>query len=206
MRSIHSKTPSQLLQILNLKSPLPPTPNIQTDLNTSRNRQTSMNSLPHSPPLLIKIQPKDSSALPRPKRNPLPLSIFITLNKRTPLPALPLQHRKLRPTPLAPLRLTSQVNHKTRSAPTISPRRTPIVVLSIVPGDVVALGPQALDVSVGRPALEGQGAGFDALHERRAREEGFVGFAHVGVCAFGGAGVDCRGLPVGGADMGKDGG
>jgi hypothetical protein len=47
--------------------------------------------------------------------------------------------------------------------------------------------------------LEGQGAALDALHERRARQQRFVGFAHVGVCAFVGAALaeDCGGLPVG---------
>lgn len=75
---------------------------------------------------------------------------------------------------------------------------------SIVARDVVALGPQALDESVGRPALEGEGAGFDALHEARAREQGFVGSAHAGVVggfALGAAGVGegCGGVPVGGA-------
>ena len=74
----------------------------------------------------------------------------------------------------------------------------------IVARDVVALGPQALNESVGGPALEGEGAGFDALHERRAREQGFVGSAHVGVGGFVGAAVGegCGGVPVGGAGVG----
>lgn len=69
----------------------------------------------------------------------------------------------------------------------------------IVARDVIALGPEAFDKGVGGPALEGQGAAFDALHERRAREQCFVGFAHVGVCAFGVAAEDCGGLPFVGA-------
>ena len=73
----------------------------------------------------------------------------------------------------------------------------------VVARDVVALGPQALYESVGWPALKGQGAALDALHEWRAREQRFVGFAHVGVGAFvrAAVGEGCGGVPVGGAGI-----
>lgn len=68
-------------------------------------------------------------------------------------------------------------------------------MLRVVTGNVVALGPEAFDESVGWPALKGQSAGFDALHERRAWDERFVGFAHGGVAGFHAGVEDGGGLP-----------
>lgn len=58
----------------------------------------------------------------------------------------------------------------------------------VVAGDVVALGPHALDVEVWFPALEGGGAGFEAADGVVAGEEGAVGES--------GRGVDFGGLAV----------
>lgn len=62
-------------------------------------------------------------------------------------------------------------------------------------GDIVSLRPQTFDESARRPALEGESAGFDALDQWRARDHGFVGFAHVAIGAFDAAVKDCGGLP-----------
>lgn len=59
----------------------------------------------------------------------------------------------------------------------------------VVARGVVALGPEALDERVGGPALEGEGAGFEALRQAGAGEQGFVGVADGGVVRFG-AGVE----------------
>lgn len=74
-------------------------------------------------------------------------------------------------------------------------------MVRIVPGDVIPLRPEALDVRFARPALEGEGAGLDALDEGVAVDEGFVGFADLVVGLFDAAVEDCGGLPFGGAAL-----
>jgi len=54
----------------------------------------------------------------------------------------------------------------------------------VVARDVIALRPEALDGSLGWPALEGEGAGFEALDDGIAGEEGFFGEPDCGVEGF----------------------
>jgi hypothetical protein len=50
-------------------------------------------------------------------------------------------------------------------------------VLRVVAGHVVALSPESFNKGIARPSLECESSGFDALYQRRTRDECFVGFA-----------------------------
>ena len=50
-------------------------------------------------------------------------------------------------------------------------------MLRVVAGYVVALGPESFDECIARPSLECERTRFDALHQRRTRDERFIGLA-----------------------------
>ena len=64
-------------------------------------------------------------------------------------------------------------------------------MMCVVARDVITLGPQPLEKRVSWPALEGEGAGFDALECLVTGHEGFVRFADLGVGGFVAAVEDC---------------
>ena len=50
-------------------------------------------------------------------------------------------------------------------------------MLRVVAGHVIALSPESFDECIARPSLECQRTRFDALHQRRTRDERFIGLA-----------------------------
>ncbi len=50
-------------------------------------------------------------------------------------------------------------------------------MLRIVAGHVVSLSPESFDECIARPSLECERTRFDALHQRRTRDERFIGLA-----------------------------
>ena len=72
-------------------------------------------------------------------------------------------------------------------------------MVRIVPTRSVALGPEALDERVRGPALEGEGAGFEALHSGVAGDASLFRLADAVVRDFLAGVEDCAGGPVVGA-------
>lgn len=141
-------------------------------------------------PIRPQILPKDGIPLHRPKRNPLRL--ILTLHKPTPLliPRPP-EPRKIRATTRT---LVPEIHHeRTGTVAAARTRTRPVIVVPVVAGGVVALGPHALDVQVRSPALEGLCAVLEAADGVGAGEEGAVGESGVGVYFFGCAVVDYGG-------------
>ena len=174
-------------------SRLIPTPNIQPHLRPPRHRHPRMDRLPIPPPLGVEILPKHRRPLPRLERHTF--NTPLTLNKLTP-PPIPRRRypRKIRPATLT-VRLRGKIHHERARAPAGLGRRGPVVVVRVVARRVVALGPEAFDESFLRPALETEGAGFDALDCGVAVYEGFFGFADRVVGGFLAGVEDCGGLP-----------
>ena len=58
------------------------------------------------------------------------------------------------------------------------------------------MGPEPFDESAFRPALEGQSAGFDALHDVIALDKSLFRLADRVVCGLDAVVEDCRYLPL----------
>jgi hypothetical protein len=132
-----------------------------------------MDRLLQTSALLIEVQPEHSCSFPRLESNAF--SAVVAIHELTP-PAVSLriQHRELCSTTLAGI---ADVDHERRAASRVAARRAPVVVLRVVAGYVVALGPESFDECIARPSLECESAGFDALYKWRTRDKCFVGLA-----------------------------
>lgn len=136
------------------------------------------------------ILPKNRIPLQRPKCNPFRLTL--TLRKPTPLLILrPLKPRKVRPTTGT---LVPEIHHeRTGAVAATRTRAHPVIVVPVVAGGVVPLGPHALDVQVWLPALEGLCTVLETADCVGAREESAVGESRIGVKSFCCAVVDYGG-------------
>lgn len=182
---------------------LVPTPNIQPNLRPRRDWVRSMPGLRVPRPIRTQILPKDRITLDRlegdpfsrrtrlsltPDPNPEPC-LILALQKPTPL--LPRRHPQTRKIGAPARTVRPQINHEgAETVSASSERPCPVVVVPVVTGGVVALGPHALDVQVRAPALERAGSLFQAADGVVAVEEGSVGEAFGWVDALGDAVVD----------------
>lgn len=125
-----------------------PTPNVQPNLRPLCHRERSVPSLRVPCSIRPKVLPKHRITLDRLECDPhvIPLLIpLLTLQKLTPL--LPSRHpqpREIRP-PTFTVRV--DIHHKRAEAvPPARQRPGPVIVVTVVPGGIVALRPHALDV------------------------------------------------------------
>lgn len=166
-------------------TPLIPAPNIEPNLDTTRDGHSRMQSFPPAPPMPIEILPKHCRSRLGQKRDPsvdldainLDLVVAPTaINEFTPpLIPRPLQQREIG---AATSTVGVEIHHE-RAAPARGPALGgPVVVVRVVAVCHVALRAQTFDGGVGRPALEREGAGFEALDGGVAGHEGFFGAAN----------------------------
>lgn len=147
---------------------LVPTPNIQPNLGPLCNRECSVPCLQIPRPVGPKILPEHRIALDRLERDPfylllLPVLSFVALQEPTPfLPSRHLQPREVRAPALA---IRVEIDHKrAQPIPASGQRARPVIMVPVVAGCIVALGPHALDENIRAPALEGARAVLQASH------------------------------------------
>lgn len=135
-------------------------------------------------PIRPQILPKHRITLDRLECDPhLRLPLPIALQKPTP----PLPGRHFQPWEIraAALAVRIKINHEgAEPVPAPCQRSSPVVVVTVVAGGIVALRPHALDVQVRAPALEGTGAIFQAADCIVTIQEGSVGEAFGWVYSF----------------------
>ena len=173
---------------LNHSISLEPTPNIQPNLDATRDRQTGMPTLSIPGPIAAHVLPEHSVAhnglendavselrLAATRSRLLAASQRIlgrAVDKVTPLgPPRALQTREMRAAARA---VSVEVDHEAADAAGGARRGAPVVVVRVVAADAVALGPQLLDEDVGPPALEAACALFNALYRLPAWKGRFL--------------------------------
>ena len=173
-----------------------PTPDIEPNLRPIRHRHASMNRFFVTPPISIKIAPEHRRSLSRLERHAFHFTFpDTTLNELA--PSVVSRHVQPREIGATTRTIRGEVHHKRAHPPTLFARRRPVVMVCIVPADVIALGPEALDERLCWPALEGKSAMFDTLHRGIAVDERFFGFADGGVGRFYALVEDGGDLPFG---------
>jgi hypothetical protein len=147
---------------------LQPTPNIQTNLTSTRNRQTRMPALRIPAPILPQVLPIHSIPCNRFENNAFfqPL-IFVSciltsaLDELAPfVPHRPWQARKMRTATCA---VRGKIHHETTHSAAVFGACAPVVVVRVVAAGAVSLSPEFFDENERFPALDAAGTLFDAF-------------------------------------------
>lgn len=144
-----------------LVSCLVPRPDIEPNLGTGQHRHSSMDRLSVPFAFTIEVHPKDRTPRFRLESDPFRavVSAFHVL-----APFGLFWHRETWEIGSATFTIALQVDHESAHSPRVFGGHCPVVMKSVVTADVVALGPEAFDEGLLRPALESESALFYALN------------------------------------------